>query len=227
MKVAVLFSGGKDSTLALYEAIKDGHEIACLVSVLPENPESYMFHYPNIRLTKMQAKAMGFRIIIKQSKGEKEKELKDLEDALKQAKREYKVEGVVSGAIESAYQGSRVRNVCKRLGLKSVEPLWKKNPETLWKSLLDYGFRVMVIAIACEGLEESWLGKEIDKKAAGKLISLSKKHRFHPCGEGGEFETLVIDGPIFRKRLAIRKAKPVWEYNSGLYLIEKAELKGK
>lgn len=227
MKVAVLFSGGKDSTLALYEAIKDGHEICCLVSVIPKNPESYMFHYPNIELTKLQARALGLKIVTKESGGKKESELSDLEGALRSVKREHKIEGVVVGAIASVYQHSRVEKICKRLGLRAVAPLWRKDPEELWESLLGYRFRVIITAVACEGLDESWLGREIDKRNIGRLISLSKKHRFHACGEGGEFETFVIDGPIFKKEISIRQAKSVWEYNSGFYVIEKAELKEK
>jgi len=227
MKVVVLFSGGKDSTLALYEVIKDGHDVRCLVSVIPKNPESYMFHYPNIELTKLQARALGMKIVTKQSKGKKESELKDLEAVLRSVKREHRIEGVVVGAIASVYQRSRVEKICRGLGLEVVVPLWKKSPQGLWKTILDYRFRVIITAVACEGLTESWLGREIDKKALGKLSSLSKKHRFHLSGEGGEFETLVIDGPIFKSELLILSAKPVWEYNSGFYVIEKAELKKK
>jgi len=227
MKVAVLFSGGKDSTLALYEAIKDGHEVGCLVSIIPKNPESYMFHYPNIWLTELQARAMGFKIITRESAGEKEKELKDMEAALRQAKKQEGVEGVVVGAIESQYQHSRVNRVCSGLGLKVVAPLWKKGSEELWESLLGYRFKVIITAVACEGLNESWLGRLIDRKMLNTLKQKSKKHRFHLSGEGGEYESLVIDGPIFRKELFITDARPVWEYNSGFYVIEKAKLREK
>jgi len=227
MKVAVLFSGGKDSTLTLYEAIKDGHDVQCLVSVIVKNPESYMFHYPNVELTKLQAQAMGFKIVTKRTRGEKEVELRDLEQVLRRVKKEDKIKGVVIGAIESVYQSSRVKRICKKLGLKMIAPLWKKSPEELWKSLLGYKFKVIITAVACEGLTEGWLGRLIDRKALAELKQKSKKHRFHLSGEGGEFETIVIDGPIFKKPLLITQAKPVWQYNSGFYVIEKAELSGK
>jgi len=108
-----------------------------------------------------------------------------------------------------------------------ISPLWHKEPEELWRSIIHHGFKVMIIAVACEGLDQSWLGKVIDKGSLDQLLIKSRKHRFHPCGEGGEFETLVIDGPIFQKRIEIKNANPVWEYNSGFYVIEKAELKEK
>jgi len=224
MRVCVLFSGGKDSTLAAYEAMKDGHEIACLVSVISKSPESYMFHYPNIRLAKLQAKAMGFKIFTKETEGEKEKELKDLEDILRTVKKDEKIEGVVAGALASKYQNTRIGRVCRKLGLKVITPLWMKDPEERWKSLLGYGFRVLITATACEGLNESWLGIEVKRSNLGRLVALSKKHRFHLGGEGGEFETFVFDGPIFKKKIGIKTAKAEWEYDSGFYIIEKAVL---
>jgi len=227
MKIAALFSGGKDSTLALYEAIKDAHDIVCLVSVIPRNPESYMFHYPNIGLVKHQARAMQTPIITKETKGEKEKELRDMEKALLEAKNKYGAEGVVVGAIESEYQNSRVSKVCRPLGLKVVAPLWHRKPEELWGQLLDCRFRVIITAVACEGMDESWLGREIDHKALDRLLALSKKHRFHPSGEGGEFETFVKDGPLFKYDIMVKKARKVWEYNSGMYVIEEVKLEEK
>ena len=128
MKVAVLTSGGKDSIYAAYLASKT-HELSCLVSMKSENPESYMFHVPNIHLVELQAKAMNLPLIFESTKGEKEKELEDLKRAISRAKEEYGVKGIVSGALASVYQKKRIENICKKLDLASITPLWGIDPE--------------------------------------------------------------------------------------------------
>lgn len=221
MRVAVLFSGGKDSTFALYKALLKGHEVKCLVSIVPESRESYMFHYPNIRLTALQAEAMEIPIITGSTAGEKERELKDLEAALKGVE---DIEGVVVGALASRYQRERVEAVCSRLGLEMISPLWDENPEKLWNELLATGFKVMITAVAADGLGKEWLGRVVDKKALGELKKLSEKHKFHLMGEGGEMETLVLDCPLFRRKLEILEAEKIWEQDSGYYLVKNAKL---
>jgi ABC transporter with metal-binding/Fe-S-binding domain ATP-binding protein len=221
LRAAVLFSGGKDSTLAAFEAKKAGHELRYLVSLFPRNSESYMFHYPNIGLTKIQAESMGIPIITHATKGEKEKELEDMENALKSIKEE--IDCVVTGAIASEYQKSRIERICLKLGLKPVSPLWHRDPLELWKSCLDNGFRVMITAVACEGLDKGWLGRIIDAQSFKELKRLSEKYRFHLSGEGGEFETLVVNCPLFRKGLVINRSTIEWDEKtkSGFLLIEK------
>jgi len=221
MRAAVLFSGGKDSTLALYETLQHGFEIKFLVSVFTRSSESYMFHYPNIELTRVQAKSMGIPIITKVTAGKKELELIDLEHALKSVKDQ--IDCVVSGAVASEYQKSRIDKICGKLKLRSSAPLWHKDPLGLWEMCLDSGFRVMITAVACDGLDKRWLGKVIDKQNFRDLKRLSEKYRFHLTGEGGEFETLVVDCPLFKRPLKVRKTRTEWDdkTNSGLLIIEK------
>ena len=209
MRAAVLFSGGKDSTLALFEAKRKGMDVQCLVSLFPEISDSYMFHYPNIELTKKQAELMGIEIITRHTSGEKERELSDLEEALKSIKDG--VDGVISGAIASEYQRSRVEKVCKKLGLRPISPLWRREPLDLWRMCLDNGFKVMITAVACEGLDKSWLGRIIDEGSLKELMKLSDRYGFHLGGEGGEFETLVVDCPLFKKPLEVGKTKVEWD----------------
>ena len=102
MKLGVLFSGGKDSTLALHKAAEKD-EVACLITLVSENKESFMFHTPNIDVTALQAEAFGLPLVQKATAGKPEAELKDLEEAIAQAVKAYKIAGVVSGAT-----GSRV-----------------------------------------------------------------------------------------------------------------------
>jgi diphthine-ammonia ligase len=222
MKVAALFSGGKDSCLAVQRAIDRGWAVTALVSVASRNPESYMFHYPNIHLTGMQARAAGIGLVKAATEGVKEEELGDLEKALGPLRGE--ISGVVVGAIESGYQRDRVESVCKRLGLSMEAPLWKQNPGGLWEEILERGFTVMVVGVACEGLGREWLGRVIDRESLKELEGLSRKHGFHLGGEGGEFETLVLDAPFFRKRLVVRESEIEWHGDSGYCLIRKAGL---
>ncbi len=117
MRLGVLFSGGKDSVYSAYVAKTMGYELSCLISVYSKNKESFMFHTPSIRKTKFQAKVMGLPLVIRETEGRKEDELKDLETAIKSAKEKYKIGGIVTGAIGSVYQASRVQKICDEAGL--------------------------------------------------------------------------------------------------------------
>jgi len=222
MKLAGLFSGGKDSTFAVWKAITEGNDVVSLVSVMPENPDSYMFHHPNIELTSLQAEAMQLPLIKVPTKGEKERELEDLEKALKGL--EGKIDGVTTGALASQYQKSRIEKICKSLGLEVFAPAWKKDPEQYWKELLNDGFKIIIVKVACEGLGKEWLGREITWEALEELKKLSEKHRFHLAFEGGEAETFVVDCPLFKKKVEIQDSETQWEGDSGVFLIKKAIL---
>lgn len=207
MKLAVLFSGGKDSTYAAWLAKKQGHELTCLISVFSENPDSYMFHTPNITRVKYQAKLMDLPLIIQKTKGIKELELADLEKAIKTAINKYKIQGIVTGAIQSIYQASRIKKICNKLNLKSINPLWHKNEITYLNELIKAKFKVIITGVAAYPLDESWLGKKINNNFINNIIKLNKKYGIHVCGEGGEFETLVLDCPLFKKALKIKDKK--------------------
>jgi len=224
MKIGVLFSGGKDSCLALSKAMKE-HEIGCLISIISKNKESFMFHTPNIHLTKMQAEAMEIPLISFFTEGKKEEELKDLKKAIEQAKKKFKIEGIVTGAIRSKYQAERIQKICDDLNLKCVNPLWQSDEEQHWKEILGNKFKVIISSIAADGLEEEWLGKIIDKDNFEKLKFLSKKFHFNLAFEGGEGETTVLFGPMFKREIKILKARKILENKHvGQFKIEKAEL---
>lgn len=224
MKLGVLFSGGKDSTYALYKA-REGNEIACLISIISKNPESYMFHTPNIELVELQAKAIELPLIKKSTAGEKEKELKDLKDAIEEAKKKYSVRGIVTGAFASVYQRDRIQKICDELKLECISPLWGKEPEKIMREMMSAGFKFMLSSIAALGLDESWLGRVLTNKDVGKLVQLNKRFGVHIAFEGGEAESLVVDGPIFKQKIKIIKAEKKMENeNTGVYSIIKAEL---
>lgn len=224
MNIGALISGGKDSLYAAYLAAKK-HKLVCLISLNSLNKESYMFHIPNIELVKSQAKAMNLPIIFEKTEGKKEKELKDLENSVKKAKSKYKIEGLVSGALASNYQKERIEKICKKLNLSSITPLWHINEEKYMHALIKDGFKVIITAIAADGLDKSFLGRIIDKKIIEKLKKINKKTGIHLAFEGGEAETLVLDCPLFNKKIKVADVKIEMENEcTGHYLIKKAIL---
>ena len=201
MKLAVLFSGGKDSSLALHKVLKRGEDVRFLLNIVSENEDSFMFHKQDFDLLNIQIKRLGIDAVSVRTKGEKEKELEDLRELIGKVKND--VDGIVVGGIASSYQGSRVKKICDEFGLEFVAPLLDYEPERLWKELLEEGFEVVMIKIACDGIEKEWLGRVIDEDALGELRALSKKYKFRMDFEGGEAESCVLNMPEYSKRIDI------------------------
>ncbi|MBR9701350.1 diphthine--ammonia ligase [Candidatus Pacearchaeota archaeon] len=220
MKCAILFSGGKDSTYAAYLAKQKGYELTCLISIHSENPDSYMFHTPSIDKTKRQAEVMGMPLIIQKTKGEKEEELKDLEEAIKKAKDGYGIDCVVTGALHSNYQASRIQKICDKLELECFNPLWHKDEFEYLEELIQNKFKIILTAVAAYPLDESWLGREINRGFIDYMKRLHKTLKIHPAGEGGEFETFVLNCPLFSKGLKVVDKKISGEKNSWRMEIE-------
>ena len=207
MKLGVLFSGGKDSTMATYLAKKKGYEISCLISIFSQNKESYMFHIPSISKTKQQAERMGIPIIVQKTRGEKESELKDLEKAIKKAKKDFKIQGIVTGAVESVYQYSRIQKICNKLNLECFNPLWQKPQFEILEDLLKNKFKVILTGVFAYPLTKSWLGKKVDRSFINEMKRLNKRFKISPAGEGGEYETFVLDCKLFKKPLKVVGSK--------------------
>ena len=223
MRLAVLFSGGKDSTYAAYLEAMAGHELVYLVTLRSKRDDSYMFHTVNIDLASSIAEAWGIESVLVDTLGEKEEELDDLQNAL----RELDVEGVVTGAIASKYQKNRVDMICEDLNLEHLSPLWGRNTEILLREMMDAGMEIIITAVAAMGLDEKWLGRRIDEETIKDLMSLNEKYGVDICGEGGELETLVVDAPWFMERLEILEASTVFDGVRGVYNIEAVELRKK
>ena len=223
MQLGVLFSGGKDSTLALHYAAEK-EEVVCLITIVSKNLESFMYHTPNIEVTSLQAEALGLPQLTKTTEGEKEKELLDLEDAISQAAEKFKIEGLVTGAIESVYQAERVQRICYRLGLWCFNPLWKHDQKALLEKLLEKQYEVIISGIFAYPLDEKWLGKQIDTKLINRLVNLQLKYGISPSGEGGEIETTVLDAPQFKKKIEILDSTIEARGNSGVFNIKRARL---
>jgi ABC transporter with metal-binding/Fe-S-binding domain ATP-binding protein len=224
MKVAVLFSGGKDSTFALWYAQMQGWQIETLVTVFPESDESWMFHYPAIKWTKLQAQAIGIPQTSVRTKGVKEKELEDLRVGLERLGHSLGIEGIVSGAVASEYQRTRLDNICESLGLKSFAPLWHKNQEQLVKEQIESGFQIIITACNALGLDDKWLGKELGESELAELVRLNRRYGLSVAFEGGEAESFVLGAPMFNGRLSVVRSKPRWHGDSGHLDLEEVRL---
>ena len=226
MKLGALFSGGKDSTYAIYKSMKE-HEVVCLIAIKSLNPESYMFHIPAFEHIEKQAEALGIPLILVETKGVKEEELKDLQKAIEDAKEKYKIEGIVTGAVASTYQASRIQKICDELNLKVFNPLWQMKQMELLKDLIKDKFEVIITGIAAYPLDESWLGRKLDEETLKELEKLEKEYKINVAGEGGEFETLVVDSPIHKKRIELVETEREYSDHNGVLKIKKIELNRK
>jgi diphthine-ammonia ligase len=223
MRLGVLFSGGKDSTLALHLA-EEKEEVVCLITLVSKNPESYMFHTPNIDVTALQAKALSLRLVSVDTEGKKEEELADLKQAIADAKNKFKIDGVVTGAVESVYQASRVQRICNNLGLWCFNPLWKHDQKKLLEMLIEKNFNVIISGVFAYPLDETWLGKQINEQFIKRIVDLQEQYGISPSGEGGEIETTVLDAPLFTQKIAVTDSMIDWRGNSGTFQIKRAKL---
>lgn len=223
MRVVVLATGGKDSVLALYHVLKEDYDVRCLATMIPQREDSWMFHYPNIRLVDLVAEAIGLPLVQAETSGVKEEEIEDLKRLIETLD----VEGVVSGAIESNYQKTRLEGICRQLELKCIAPLWHRNPLDVLEEILSLKFEVIVTGVYAYGFGPEWLGRRIDEGTVADLIELNRRYGVSLVGEGGEYETLVLDAPFFKRRIEIVAAEKAWKNQNGYFQIAKAELKSK
>ncbi|MCG7840612.1 MAG: diphthine--ammonia ligase [Methanomassiliicoccales archaeon] len=211
MRLACLFSGGKDSTYAAYLMEQAGHEVVNLVTVMPRDPHSWVFHTLNLEHLPEMARAMGKDLVAVPSSGEEGDDLSALRNALTGLN----VEGVVTGAIASDYQWDRINGICEQLDLKMFSPLWRKDQSMLLTDMISAGFKIMIVGVFAEGLGKSWLGKVLDREALGDLEQLAKVHGLNVSGEGGEYETLVLDSPVHLCELMPEEIVPNYHRDSG------------
>ena len=191
MKVAVLSSGGKDSSAAIWWAQCKGWDLTHLVTMIVEGDDSWMFQIPGTSLVEKQAELCNCKWLPITTQGIQDEEITDLEMEL----RNLDIDGIVSGAIRSDYQKTRLERMCERLGIKSLSPLWHQSSILHMEGLVKNGFEVMITSVSSDGLSEEWLGHVLTEESLAKLKSLALKYRFNVDGEGGEYETLVIAGP--------------------------------
>lgn len=225
MKLASLFSGGKDSTYAIYRVKQEGHSIECLVSIFPQSEESYLLHYPNISATSLQATAMKIpQILSRVDTTDPRIELEQLQNLLETAKKDFGIEGIVHGGLFSEYQRTRFETIGNDLNLKVLSPLWHIDQKNYLKDLLDSKFKFIITSVTSAGLDETWLGREITRDDVEQLVLLSAKYGFNLTFEGGEAETFVIDCPLFYSPIQIIKANKIWDGYRGRFEITEAVL---
>ena len=219
---ACLYSGGKDSTLALHKAIGMGIQVELLITMEPKRTDSYMFHHPNTKWTELQSRSMEIRHVFSTTHGEKELELEDLEDTLLKNN----VTLLITGATYSKYQADRIAKILQDNGMEGVNPLWHIDPlDELGE--LSHDFDAIVTSVSAEGFDESMLGKRIDEKMIGKLQELNKKYGANMLFEGGEAESFVLDAPLFKKKIEILDAQKEFSGGRGTYTIKDARLVSK
>ncbi len=224
VRLAALLSSGKDSVYAAYTMLKRNYDVACFVTLFSANKDSYMFHTPAIEMVRLQSESIGIPLLEQVTAGEKEKELEDLKLALLRAKQEYGVQGVVCGALYSSYQRDRIEKVCDALGLKVFAPLWHVDQEYYMRELLDSGFSFILTHVAADGLDSSWLNREITSSDVDALVRLHGVNKLNVAFEGGEAESLMVSGPWFTSSISLDKTSIVADGSCATLLIEDASL---
>lgn len=211
LRLGVLYSSGKDSTYAMHLMQMQNYAVECLITLRSKNPASYMFHTPAIDLVPKQAELLGIPLLLEDTAGEEGYELQDLERALLRAKDQYLIEGIVTGALYSNYQRERIEMIADRVGLKVFSPLWHIDQEREMREILKAGFKIVFSAVASDGLDGSWLGREITDLDVDTLVRLNERLGINIAGEGGEFESLVLGGPNFNGEIIIEAFEVVEE----------------
>ena len=202
MRLAALYSGGKDSTFATYLAHQMGHEISLLVNIVPIDKASWIFHTPNLSIVPKMAEAMDIPLISVVSDGTEEGDM----DALKDALEGLDIDGVVVGALWSDYQWDRMNRVLGELDLIMLAPLWRKDQDMVYDEMVSAGIDAIIVGVFAEGLDERWLGRHIDNSSKDELKVLRSRYGISIMGEGGEYESMTLDSPMFKKRLVINSS---------------------
>ena len=216
MRLASLYSGGKDSSFSLYVAEQMGHEIPYLVNVVPEDRASWIFHTPNLNVVPAIAEAMGKELILGRSTGEEDSDM----EGLRQALDGLDIDGIVTGAVWSDYQWDRMNLVCGDLGLKFFAPMWRKDQDYLMEQMIDAGVEAVIVGCYAEGFDESWLGRPLNHETLAELRKLRDKYGISIMGEGGEYESLTLNSPSFGYPLKIAGSRKEWNRNNGLLCVE-------
>ncbi len=211
MKLAALYSGGKDSTFAAYLVHQMGHEVRFLVNIVPEDSASWIFHTPNLGIVPKMAEAMDIPLITAVSDGTEEGDL----DALRDVLTGLDIDGVVVGALWSDYQWDRMNRVLGELNLIMLAPLWRKNQSMIYDEMVSAGIDAVIVGVFAEGLDEKWLGRHLDNDAKKDLLKLRDKYGVSIMGEGGEYESMTLDSPLFKKKLVIGKSEKKMKKDSG------------
>ena len=223
MRLAAMYSGGKDSTFAMYLAQQMGHEISCLVTVRPEDSASWIFHTPNLSVVPKMAEAMGMELVTVSSDGTEEGDM----EAMRSVLSGLDVDGIVVGALWSDYQWDRMNLICGDLGLVVLAPLWRKDQDTVYDEMVSAGIEAVIAGVFAEGLDAGWLGRRLDADTKKQLAALRGRYGISIMGEGGEYESMTLDSPMHAKRLRIESSEKRMERDAGTLHVTAVSLEDK
>jgi diphthine-ammonia ligase len=221
-KAFVSWSGGKDCCQAAYLAIRQGLQVQCLLNMVNPEFERSCSHGISARWINLQSTAMGIPLVQPSTSGD------DYEAVFVNTIAGLKKQGVtvgVFGDIDFLPHLEWIQNVCQKAGIKPVLPLWGGDQNKIARNFIDLGFTSIVVATRADMMGEEWLGRTVDHQFLQDIAQLDP--RISPCGEAGEFHSLVIDGPLFRQRIEIREAQNVRRLDHWIYDIQRCELKDK
>lgn len=212
MKALSLLSGGKDSFLAAQFATEQGFEVDTALTVIPQE-FSLMYHYPNAQKASLVASLAGMNWISveENSLGD---EIRKFANAGYQA--------LVSGAIASEYQKTRLEEMCSSAGIISYTPLWHKDQKMILEELILRNIGAMIVSVSAEGFTEADLGRVIDQEFIHDLENRNEKYGINLAGEGGEYESFVFSSG--GRSVRILSSRRIWQGSHGYLLIDKAEI---
>jgi len=204
------FSGGKDSCLAFYKAMQQGYKINYLLNFISREFKRCCFHGIQAELIKLQADLIGIPLIQKEVSVDMQGYEKEFKSAVSGIKG---IQGMVFGDIYLNEHKEWVERVCAEIGIRAIEPLWNNNPEDVLEEFIDLGFKAVVVSCQADKFSQDFVGREVNKGLLNEL----KIKGICPCGENGEFHSLVVDGPIFKRGIKISECRPVlkegfWKY---------------
>lgn len=202
MKVIASWSGGKDSCFACYRALAQGYEVSYLVNFISRESRRVSFHGTRAHLIYRQAQAIGIPLV----QHSVPPDLSLYEQRFKKAVSVLKrngVQGMVFGDIYLQEHRDWIERVCRELGITPLLPLWGMAPERVLGEFIEVGFEAIIVSAKADIFSEEWLGRKIDRSLQFDLKKLAEAKEFDICGEQGEYHTLVVDGPLFRKRVQV------------------------
>ena len=223
-QVFVSWSGGKDSCLACYRAIADGMKVRYLANTVSEDGKRSCSHGMSAGVIKVQSQAMGIPLVQRRTKQNNyEAEFKDMLRAFKQEG----IEGGIFGDIDFEEHRQWIERVCQDVAVTPHLPLWGEDQNKVLKDFIDAGFESVIIATRADMIGEEWLGRRLDTDFISYLDELKKTKDVTPCGEAGEYHTLVVDGPLFKKRIEILESKKVLRNERWFLEISGTDLRNK
>lgn len=209
MSYLASWSGGKDGCFACYEAMRQGHQITHLVNFITQGHNRVRFHGTDTKLVQLQSQAIGIPLL------QKETAWNRYEQEFKKAVRSLipkGITGMVFGDIYLQEHLDWVERVCGDIGIEAVLPLWGRNTKEIVADFIDNGFEAVIVSAKSDLIDREWMGRNVDMD----FINYLSERDIDPCGENGEYHTLVVNGPIFKSRIEIEQGKVVQRNNHWL-----------